>query len=221
MEKLLGRLIENTPLALVVIGLFLFVIGAAGGWERFSLQITESGWRITLATMGFILVAYACLLIWRPKSATQIVAEPEREALKKACNLTIQTWTAIDRGRPNQYELTGEYKQLPPAGNSVWLITASTTSPRYWPQNEVVFDNAKMKWNSIVGLGAATRSGEKMRVILAIIGDCGNILFSHYFGTRDKENPNAVLPLSKLTHDIIECASVVLDKRQSSSAQTK
>jgi len=47
MEKIIQALLKNTPLALVVIGLLLAVIGASGGMEKLpSRWKTQSGeWR--------------------------------------------------------------------------------------------------------------------------------------------------------------------------------
>ncbi|HKP71833.1 MAG TPA: hypothetical protein VJT82_02780, partial [Pyrinomonadaceae bacterium] len=56
-------LIENTPLAIILVGVFLFFVAAAGGLP--SQQITIVGWwRVTLAIMGIISAASGVLLYW-------------------------------------------------------------------------------------------------------------------------------------------------------------
>jgi hypothetical protein len=66
-KSVIEKVISNTPLALVLIGLLLVVIGAAGSWPGPALQVNELGWRIALAFMGVIVVGVGGLLIWREK----------------------------------------------------------------------------------------------------------------------------------------------------------
>jgi len=48
MEKLLNLIKNNPALALIGVGVSLMVIGAAGGFEKFSLRIEDRGWRVAL-----------------------------------------------------------------------------------------------------------------------------------------------------------------------------
>ena len=134
--------------------------------------------------------------------------------IKKRCGLTIQSWTLIEESKPNQYMLKGHYDNLPPRGMKVWLIVASPDRKRYWPQSEVNPDKARNEWNGRVGLGSGTRKDEKMRVILAILGDCDQLLSNYYLQVVDRNRPDHNLPLTELP-GMIECASELLDKRQS------
>jgi len=63
MEKILAPLFKNTPLALVVIGLFFILIGAAGGVEKLALVIDNLAWRIAISGMGTVVSLFAALLI--------------------------------------------------------------------------------------------------------------------------------------------------------------
>jgi hypothetical protein len=63
-------LIENTPLAVIVVGVFLFIVGAAGGFPTLRLEVKELGWRIALAVMGAIVAISGGLFIWFGKFKT-------------------------------------------------------------------------------------------------------------------------------------------------------
>jgi hypothetical protein len=67
-KSFLDKLIENTPLAIILIGLVLFLIGANGGWSKADLKIDSTGWRIALAVMGLIVFAVGGLTLWRGKN---------------------------------------------------------------------------------------------------------------------------------------------------------
>jgi hypothetical protein len=73
-ETTVGKLINRAPLAIVVIGVFVFIIGAAGGMPIGSppLQIIDFGWRIGLGAMGLILSVPGLLLLSREGKSTTI-----------------------------------------------------------------------------------------------------------------------------------------------------
>ncbi|MCI0664304.1 MAG: hypothetical protein L0220_24865 [Acidobacteria bacterium] len=74
MEKkpFVEKLLENTPLAIIVIGLVLFLIGANGGWSKADLKIDSPTWRSALAAMGFIVFAVGGLFLWQERNKIAI-----------------------------------------------------------------------------------------------------------------------------------------------------
>jgi hypoxanthine phosphoribosyltransferase len=67
MDKTIESLVKNAPLAIVVIGVLLFVIGAAGGLPVGDppLQVGDPAWRIGLAAMGILLAGVGVLSMLR------------------------------------------------------------------------------------------------------------------------------------------------------------
>ena len=61
------KLIERTPLAVIVIGVFLLIVGAAGGLPVGNppLQVTDLAWRVGIGTMGVIISTVGLLLLIR------------------------------------------------------------------------------------------------------------------------------------------------------------
>jgi protein-S-isoprenylcysteine O-methyltransferase Ste14 len=61
------KLLERAPLAVIVIGVIVFIIGAAGGLPLGNppLQVTDLSWRVGLGAMGLILAAVGLLLLVR------------------------------------------------------------------------------------------------------------------------------------------------------------
>ena len=58
LDKSLEKLIESAPLAIIVVGVILFLLGASGGIQvgNVSFQVAEQGWRLSLGIVGAILV---------------------------------------------------------------------------------------------------------------------------------------------------------------------
>lgn len=77
-KSVVEKLLSNTPLALVIIGVLLFVIGAAGGLPRFSIHVAESGWRIALAILGLVLIA-AGYLVWKDMKKAKEARETDKK----------------------------------------------------------------------------------------------------------------------------------------------
>jgi hypothetical protein len=67
-KSFLEKLVANTPLAIIVIGLAVFLIGANGGWSRADLRIDSTGWRIAIAVMGLIVFTVGGLSLWKEKA---------------------------------------------------------------------------------------------------------------------------------------------------------
>jgi hypothetical protein len=124
MEKILAPLFKNTPLALVVIGLVLIIMGAVGKIERFSLAIDSPYCRIGLAVMGAIVASFGGLLIWRENS----IARPSVLAKKFGLQITSPVNGDLVNGRVG---LVGRYRSKP-ADESITIIEASAESGNHF-----------------------------------------------------------------------------------------
>jgi hypothetical protein len=99
------KLLDRAPLAVVIIGVVVFIIGAAGGLPVGNppLQITDVYWRIALGAMGVILSGIGLRLLAsedgfsgrgrirrfdRPEDALRYTLKRIRGAKKSVCDLT-------------------------------------------------------------------------------------------------------------------------------------
>lgn len=69
-KSVLEKLIDRTPIAIILVGVVVFIIGAAGGFPVGNppLHVADFAWRIGLGVMGLILVVIGVLLLWREGS---------------------------------------------------------------------------------------------------------------------------------------------------------
>jgi hypothetical protein len=85
-DKILGRiadgLFSHAPLAVIVIGVIVVVIGAAGGLPVGNppLQIADPAWRLGLGIMGGILAIAGLLLQFREPSRKPQAFSPDKDA---------------------------------------------------------------------------------------------------------------------------------------------
>jgi hypothetical protein len=70
------KIIENTPLAFLVIGVILVVMCANRGLPYNLLQVNESGWRIFLGVIGAITAGLGCLSFWRERGLPTSPKQP-------------------------------------------------------------------------------------------------------------------------------------------------
>lgn len=197
LAKVLTAILSNAPLVLLIIGLFLFISGATGGWPTLAFVVNEPGWRIALAAMGFFVAATGIILfVWKEK------AMPKRQpdyALKII---------SPRHGDPvgSEIEVSGTFKELPDKG-IVKLLVKSVDRDVFWPESrEVIFDEGSKSWHGKIYLG--DQEGKHRTVIVATIQEAGKALFQ-YYEQVNKSNPRPV-GIKELTPDIKVCHEVAV-----------
>jgi hypothetical protein len=90
-KSFVEKLLANTPLAIILIGLAVFLIGANGGWSRADLKIDSPAWKIVIVAVGLMVFALGSLSLWREKGHS---------------NSSLKTY---DRRTPDRPKLEGEY----------------------------------------------------------------------------------------------------------------
>jgi hypothetical protein len=110
LENIIEKFVDRAPLAIVVIGVFVFIIGAAGGLPVGSppLQITDPVWRIGLGVLGIVLAIAGLLLQFREgaksKADTKEVekekrelerSEPQTDTLSEVEDIVAQATTEV------------------------------------------------------------------------------------------------------------------------------
>lgn len=204
-KSIIEKLVSNTPLALVVIGAFIFLTGAAGGWPSLGLQVQEVVWQATLAVMGVIVGGIGGLLIWkeRNKHTHEVSKMPEKYGLK----IVHPDKTQISECGPN-LELSGTYQHKPPAESvQVYVVIRN----KYWPiMKPGHFYAAQGVWRANVHLGG--ESGPRT-IVLAVAQEVGQALYNYYWKVADEaeqwfsiETPTA--DIEALAPEIVECDRV-------------
>jgi hypothetical protein len=201
MEKALETLIKNTPFALVVIGIALFLIGAAGGSERLGLRVAEPAWRLALLGMGTVVAGFGALLVWRGRG------DVEPSVLAREYGLKIKApISGSDVGE--RIQVVGTYKERPPE-RSVVLIEQSARSGTYWFMKRPVFDDNSKQWLADCRVGG--ESGAQRYVHVAVIGRSAQAFWDYYF--RAGEGTNHWPGIQTLPPDVILCDNIKVRRR--------
>jgi hypothetical protein len=189
MEKILAPLFKNTPLALVVIGLLLIVIGAAGGIEKLDLVIDNPGWRILITGMGAVVASFAALLIWRESGGEARVPDARQYGIEITATGTV--------GR--RVNLEGRYRKKPPE-DIVVIIERNNRTGDHYLQHAPNFDPKLPKWHGQYGIGSGERT-----LTIALMGKCAKSMKNYYdlVGTQTKWQGIRDLP-----SDFVRCDSV-------------
>jgi hypothetical protein len=200
-ETILTKLLNNTPIALILIGIFLFLTGAAGGWPKLSLVVNELSWRIALATMGGIVAGIGSYQILRGSKS-----EPDTSCKEYDIRITsTQPGQLIVRGDIDVY---GTYKKWP-AGKSVRLFVIDRRN-QYWVQTPTIRRNEKEKsWHSQVHIGGSADT--HAIIMIAIVGEAGQALCEYY--RRVKEVVKEPIGITGVPSDVTECDSVKILKK--------
>lgn len=201
MEKIIQALLKNTPLALVVIGLLLAVIGASGGMEKLAIKVDDPRWRVALGVMGIVVAGFGALLIWRVRK------DVDPQVLAQECELKI---TAPLNGAvvDESTQFAGSFKNLPHEG-SIVLIEQSVSTGDYWFKKRPVIDEKNKQWYIDSRVGGDP--GKERVIYLAILGKSGQALWDYYqrVGQETKQWP----AMRSLTTDISICDNVRVRRR--------
>jgi hypothetical protein len=196
MEKIFNALINNTPLAVVVIGLALVLTGASGGVEKLSLKVQDPIWRIALAAIGGVVAGLGALLLLRPKHE---VGDPIRASeYKLRITQPLEGATVETR-----VQVVGTYERMPEE-DSVMLIEQSTRSGQYWFKRQPVFDNDSKRWFADWNITGSTN--RDVFIYVAVLGKAGRALAEYYF--RVGETTQQWPGIKTLPPDVVMCDHV-------------
>ena len=199
-KSTIGRLIDRTPLAVIVIGVILFVIGAAGGWPSPSLQVNEMGWRVALGAMGVVVAGIGGLLLRRETRAIPRGSSEVYLASDYGIKIEMPRNGAELGGRP---EVSGSYTKKPPDG-ALRLFVVVSDGSYFWPQEVVKqFDTKNKKWYARIYLGGSPSYGAV--IIAAIVGQSSQILWDYYYKVGPQTGWS---PIDGWPADVIECDKV-------------
>lgn len=171
MDKLLKNLLKNTPLALVVIGAFLLVVGASGGFEKYGFKIDKVAWQISLAVMGAVVALFGGFLLWRGES------EEHTSQLAKGWNLKITSHKNGDQV-DQHIELRGTYVGKPPR-DAISILEQSTVTKHWYFRKPPLIDEKSGQWFTDFHLAGV--AGQKRILYLAVLGKAGRVLQKYFF----------------------------------------
>ena len=206
MQKLLTSLAEHAPLAplaVVIVGVVVFIIGAAGGLSisGLNLQVSDLTWRVALGVLGSIITVSGLLLFWLDASKNKAHLSRNKYGIR------IKSPSRDHTEHSDAVKLVGGYKVKPPS-QSLRLLIASEDKTQYWPHRIIEqFDEGEKEWFASASL-EQPKSGEKygVLIILALVGPTGKALWDYYYKIGQKHR--VWEPLYPLPPDVIECDEV-------------
>ena len=155
--------IKNIPFALFLIGVFLVLTGAAGGWPSLSLEVGALGWQITLAVLGLVTVSMGGLLIFRERVPQQT---PKKTASNKfGIEITSHDHETDVAEVQGAFQLSGTYDPTIPPENMLQVFVRYKDT--YHPASPGGCTTENGRWRAEIGLGGDL--GPRLLVV-AVIG---------------------------------------------------
>jgi len=197
-KSIVEKLMNNPAPVLILIGLFLVVIGAAGGWPSPALQVNELGWRIVLAAIGVIVAGVGGLLLWRESASPGLPPSCDAYGIRIVSPRPGADIEAED-------EIHGTCEKTLPKDTVMRVFHIASEDQVYWPMLEanVHFDLEHKTWHtrSFIGGGPGPRD-----IVIALMGPAGQALWRYY--VKVIKETDKWVGIDALTPDIVECARV-------------
>ena len=192
--------LKNTPIALVIIGLIVLLIGAAGIWSNLPIQINELVWRKTVAIIGGIVSSIGVLLIILERFQKNQILSPTQK--KFDLQITSPNKDVI-KTTPLIFEISGTYSgELIDNTIQIYVVGGNEYYPIMKP-NDYTASNGI--WIANVGMGTEGNPGPKT-IVVAVGGRGAQALYKYYWkvGTEKK----VWVSIDMLPPDLVECDRV-------------
>jgi hypothetical protein len=202
MWKAIQKILENTSLVVVVLGLVLFVIAAAGTVPFTAIVISEPTWRIALSILGVIVAVGGSFYMWfGPR-------QPERIDWKSY-------GVKIEHPLPGDlidehFDVSGTYKKELPNNLRIEVIEidADRTAIRYRPRKTAFIEDGR-RWRAAHVFGGSEKeSGRSRLLFVALVGKSGQSLIDYYGKVGETYNYKDRPSIDRLTEDVYECDRV-------------
>jgi hypothetical protein len=216
-EKSVGEAIKiiahETPLVLVILGVVVVVVGAAGGVPFTQLIIAQIEWRIGLAILGVAVAAGGGLLLYSGQTGKR--AKPTKCNFKITNvehNGAVQLRESDTRKNKNYYDLHGRYDKKPPDGYSVAIIEfdPGTDTNYRLRKKAAVYDDNTWQARDIY----ARQSGIRLEIAVVYVSASGDALWQYYDKVRKRNGPNATPSIDHLPEDISISQRICVNTRR-------
>jgi hypothetical protein len=214
MDKFIEKVLENTPLAVMVIGVFLFVIGAAAGFPKSELVVNQTGWRIAMAGMGVVVFLIGGLFFWRERTRGGEVKQVSNKDWR------IKITSHRDRDRvTGEFPVTGSYSLRPSGDFVVWVLEQSSRTSKYYPRRAVHFESDNTWTATSISVGGEPNSDRIL--IVAALGNGGQALAKYFDDVAEqtrqlqrRHKGETIRPpgIKDLPSDIVRCHEVIVHR---------
>lgn len=197
MDSLLNALIKNTKLAIIIIGLFLMLMGASGGFSKLSLTVAGPAWKVALFIMGVIVAGFGALLIWRTGHEIG-----ETDSSIYDCALRI-TFPLEEAGLQGNVKIKGTFQKLPPR-DRIWVLERSLTTGLYYFNSRPIFEDENKRWYAEYTVGGEPGSERVLQIVA--VGNAGKALAEYYF--KVIKDTGRRVGIEAITADIVPLHSI-------------
>ncbi|WP_441238425.1 hypothetical protein [Bradyrhizobium sp. 930_D9_N1_4] len=169
----LQKLIESPQSLLIVAGIVLVALGAAGGITYNNWFPIQQQWaQIFVSIVGLLLALIGAFL----------VLVPPRSATPYGISITFPTTNALV-GKTN---VSGTIRKHPPKGYALWILRIYPTG-EYVPLRKVDLPKGKTTWDAL-DCDVGGPPGEPRRLGAYLLGPSSQVMFGYWRDAVDRHN---------------------------------
>jgi hypothetical protein len=199
--EFLSELIKNQAFLLIILGVFIFVVSAAGGISHWQFVIPQGPWQYASAVVGLSLTGAGALMTrW---NASGVAIDVKKYGFK----ISIPAHKDIVAMQDMRYVVRGTYKKRPPENYVPYIIEIEyyENEIKYRPRKLVVIEDGG--WHA-KGVWGGDKSNFERTIVVALVGAGGQAQFKYYDTVGKTYDYNRLPPIDKLGPDIYVCDQI-------------
>jgi hypothetical protein len=196
--EFLSELIKNQAFLLIILGVLIFVVSAAGGISHWQFVIPQGPWQYASAVVGLSLAgAGAAMTRW---SASSVSIDAKKFGFK----ISIPVHKDPVAMQDMHYVVSGTYKKRPPENYVPYIVEIEyhDNEIKYRPRKLAVIEDTG--WHA-KGVWGGDKPNIERTIVVALVGAGGQAQFKYYDTVGKTYNYDRRPPIDTLGPDIYVC----------------
>lgn len=199
MDETLSKLVDNSPLALIVLGFLVLIIAATGSVPLTTSAVNGSVWQVLLLCAGAIPVVLGSYLVLSGNRGPATAINPQKYQIRIT---NLRDGNLVDR----YFTVSGTYAKELPKDYAIATAELIASNGTFRPRKIAILEKDR-SWRAEELFGG-DGSGDEHIILVGLIGPAGRIVFDYWEKVGKAYNYNNRPSVDGLDRLLLECDRV-------------